>query len=251
MDYLLFDADNPSASGDLDSLTWSDLAMHYASEIQTELRQKPFSQDAIISTLGHYAHYMIFANVNRCIYANAPELCLIARSYSLNIAVYQVDPHSSQHYALNQDFYGNPNNSENVVYLLYNGIHYQRIITDNRYYSVINDTLTDSHSSNDECCKIDISIAMDQSYQNDFAIGRIEVEELLFITEESTSNLYCQVCKDDSNSLTFLESISHVSFNFTQVVSYENVSNEASVTHATIQEATNDSIFDDLALACE
>ncbi len=113
---------------------------------------------------------MRFADVNRCIYANAPELCLIARSYSLNIAVYQVDPHSSQHYALNQDFYGNPNNSENVVYLLYNGIHYQRIITNDRRYSVIDDTLTD-HSSNDECREMDISIAMDQSYQDDFAIG--------------------------------------------------------------------------------
>jgi hypothetical protein len=77
-DYLLFHADNPSVSGDSDSLTWSDLAMHYASEIQTELRQKPFSRNAIVSTLGHYAYYMRFAYVNRCIYANAPELCLIA-----------------------------------------------------------------------------------------------------------------------------------------------------------------------------
>jgi hypothetical protein len=32
MDYLLFHADNPSVSGDSDILTWSDLAMHYASE---------------------------------------------------------------------------------------------------------------------------------------------------------------------------------------------------------------------------
>ena len=57
MDYLLFHADDPLVSSNSDSLTWSDLAMHYASEIQTELRQ-PFSQDAIVSTLGHYAHYM-------------------------------------------------------------------------------------------------------------------------------------------------------------------------------------------------
>ena len=57
MDYPFFHADNPSVSGDSDSLTWSDLAMHYASEIQTELRQ-PFSRDDIVSTLRHYAHYM-------------------------------------------------------------------------------------------------------------------------------------------------------------------------------------------------
>ncbi len=186
--------------------------------------------------------------MNRCIYANAPELCLISSSYALNIAVYQVDPCSSQHYALNQEFYGNPNNSENVVNMLYNGIHYQRIITDDQHYSVIDYTLTDSHSSNDECCKMDVSIAMDLSYQDDFEIGRIEVEESLSIPEESTSNSYCQVCNNDLNSLTFLESISQESFNFTQEVSYENVSNEASVAHATIQKATNDPIINDLAL---
>ncbi len=54
MDYLLFHASDPSVSGDSDSLTWSDLAMHYASEIQTELRQKPFSRNAIVSTLANY-----------------------------------------------------------------------------------------------------------------------------------------------------------------------------------------------------
>jgi hypothetical protein len=174
----------------------------------------------------------------------------------LNIAVYQVDPCSPQHYAFIQDFVGDPNNSENVVYLLYNGIHYQCIITDNQCYSVIDHcilhhdvTLTNAHSSNDECCKMDISTAMDQSYQDDFAIGRID--ELLSITEESTSNLYCQVCNNDSNSLTFLESISQELFNFTQEVSYDNVSDEASVAHATIQEATNNSIINDSALARE
>ncbi len=51
---------------------------------------------------------MRFADVNRCIYPNAVELCLTARSYSLNIAVYQVDPHSFQHYALIQEFDGDP-----------------------------------------------------------------------------------------------------------------------------------------------
>jgi hypothetical protein len=106
MDYLLFHASDPS--GDLMSLTWRTLAMMHASEIQSELRHKGFFRDAIISTLKHYAHYMRIANVNRCIYANAPELCLIARSHSLNIAVYQVDPCSSQQYVLIQEFVGDP-----------------------------------------------------------------------------------------------------------------------------------------------
>jgi len=82
--------------------------MMHASEIQSELRHKGFFWDAIISTLEHYAHYMRIANVNRCIYANTPELYLIACSHSLNIAVYQVDPCSSQQYVLIQEFVGDP-----------------------------------------------------------------------------------------------------------------------------------------------
>ena len=241
MDYLLRHASDPSVPGDLGSLTWNDLAMLHASGIETELRPKPFSRNAIVSTLAHYAHYMRFADIHRCLYGNQPEVLLISSSYALNIAVYQVDPRSSQYYELRQGLYGNPNNSENVVYLLYNGSHYQRIITDDRRYSVIDDTLTE----------IDVSIAMDLSCQDDFSIGPIDVEEeeSLSITEELTSNSsYCQVCNDDSNSLTCLESISQESFNFAHEVSYENVSDEASVAHATIQEATNDPIINDSAL---
>ena len=246
MDYLLHHASDPSVPGDLGSLTWNDLAMLHASGIETELRPKPFSRNAIVSTLAHYAHYMRFADIHRCLYGNAPEVLLISSSYALNIAVYQVDPRSSQYYELRQGVYGNPNNSENVVYLLYKGSHYQRIITDDRCYSVIDGTLTDSYSFNDKRREMDVSIAMDLSCQDDFSIGPIDVEEeeSLSITEELTSNSsYCQVCNDDSNSLTCLESISLESFNFAHEVSYENVSDEASVAHATIQEATNDPIL--------
>ncbi len=252
MDYLLLHASNPAVLGDLGSLTWNDLVMLHASGIETELRPKPFSQNAIVSTLADYAHYMRFADMNRCLYGNAPEVLLISSSYALNIAGHQFDPRSSQYYELRQGYYGNPNNSENVVYLLYNGSHYQRIITDDRRYSFIDDTLTDSHSSNDERREMDVSIAMDLSCQDDFSIGTpIEVEEeSVSITEELTSNSsYCQLCNDDSNSLIFLESISQESFNFTQEFSYENVSDEASVAHASIQEeATNDPIINDSAL---
>jgi len=250
MNYLLRHANDPSVSGDPDSMTLNDLAMLHASDVQSELRRMPFSRNANVSTLVEYANCMRLADANRCIFANTPELLLISRCYALNIAVYEVDPHSSQHYNLRQEFYGDRNNSENVVYLLFTGIHYQRIFThDQRYSSVIDDTLTDSYSSNDECREVDVSIiAMDLSYQDDFAIGRIDVEESLSITEESTSNSYCQLCNDDSNSLILLESISQESFNYTQEVSYENVSDEASVAHANIQETTNDPIINDSAL---
>jgi len=251
MDYLLCHSNDPSVSGDPDSLTWSVLAMLYASGIESELRPKPHSRNAIVSTLEHYAYYMRFADVDRCIYANTPELSLISSRYALNIAVYQVDPDSSQHYFLIQSFPGDPNHTSNVVYLFFHGGHYQRIITADRRYSVIDDTLTDSHSSNDECCDMDVSIAMDLSLQDELAIGRIDVEESLSITEESTSNLHCQLCNDDSNFLSISDSRPQELFNFTQEVSYENVSDEASFAHATIPESTNDPIINDSDFARE
>jgi hypothetical protein len=107
MDYLLLHADEPL--GDSGSLIWHYLAMMHAHEIEDEMRCKAFFQhDPIVSTLNHYAHYMRIATENRCIYANTLELCLIARRYSLNIAVYQVDPRSSQQYVLIQEFDGDP-----------------------------------------------------------------------------------------------------------------------------------------------
>ena len=103
--------------------------MHYASEIESGLRPKPHSRNAIVSTLEHYAYYMRFIDVDRCIYGNTPELYLISSCYTLNIAVYQVDPDSSQHYTLIQSFPGDPNHLANVVYLFLHSSYYQRIIT--------------------------------------------------------------------------------------------------------------------------
>ncbi len=106
MDYLLLHADN--LSGNSMSLAWRTLAMMHASEIQSELQHNGYFLDAILSNLDDYAHYMRIATKNRCIYANTLELFLIAHRYSLNIAVYQVDPCSSQQYVLIQDFFGDP-----------------------------------------------------------------------------------------------------------------------------------------------
>ena len=68
---------------------------------------------------------------------DTPELYLISICYTLNIAVYQVDPCSSHHYMLIQTLYGDKNNTERVVYLILTGVHYQRIFTLNGSYSYI------------------------------------------------------------------------------------------------------------------
>ncbi len=94
--------------------------------------------------------------------------------------MYQVDPCSPLHYVLIQKVVGNFNNLENVVYLFLNGIHYQRIITsdlsfsDNDHHILhLDNTPNDAHVSNDDYHKIDISVAVDQSYQDDIVMGQI------------------------------------------------------------------------------
>jgi hypothetical protein len=82
---------------------------------------------------------MRFADPDRCLYADTPELYLVSICYTLNIAVYQVDPCSFHHYVLIQTLYGNKNNTERVVYLFLNGLHYQRIFTVDGSYSYIAD----------------------------------------------------------------------------------------------------------------
>ncbi len=132
------------------------------------------------------------------------------------------------------------------------------------FFLHLDNTLTDAYSSNDDRCKIDFS-AMDESYQDDFAIGQIY--ESTYINEESTSHviqdldtvrvlddLFCHVCNDNSNSIDSqaLSTLGQSLLNSTQEVSYENVSNdETPVAAATIPEATNAPIINDLALARE
>ena len=108
-----------------------------------------------------------------------------------------------------------------------------------------------------------ISVAVDQSYQDDFAMGQIS--KFTNINEKSTSNvnqdlftvsalddLYCQVCNDDSNSIySQALSTSGQSLNSTHEVIDENVFNESSVADTTIQEAANDPIINDAVLAGE
>ncbi len=66
---------------------------------------------------------------NRCLFGNTPELHLIAKMYSLNVAVFQVNPLNSQKYFSRKPIMVDPNNYDNVIYLLLHGTHYQQIIT--------------------------------------------------------------------------------------------------------------------------
>jgi hypothetical protein len=158
MDHLVSHPRDQTASG----MTLSELAMLRASEIESELKKKPSSRDAIVTTLDDYAHYMRFADPDRCLYTDTPELYLISICYDLNIAVYQIDPCNSQHYVLMQKLYGDKNNTERVVYLMLHGVHYQRIFTVDGSYSYIADggdgddggeesiSIIDNNSSSDE-----------------------------------------------------------------------------------------------------
>lgn len=64
MDYLLCHANNPLVSGDPDSMTWNELAMSYAFDVQSELRRNPLSRNANVSTLAEYATRMRLADAH-------------------------------------------------------------------------------------------------------------------------------------------------------------------------------------------
>ena len=131
MDFLLEHA-NHIAGG---LMSYEALAVLHASDIQKELRLK-ISRNASISTLEDYAHWMRIATPNRCLFGNTPELHLISKMYSLNVAVCQVDPQNPQEYISREPITVDPNNHDNFIYLLLHGTHYQQIITSDGCYSM-------------------------------------------------------------------------------------------------------------------
>ena len=59
---------------------------------------------------------------------------VIANMYSLNVVVFEVDLHNPQEHILKKPIMVDPNNHDNVIYLLLHVSHYQRIITADGYY---------------------------------------------------------------------------------------------------------------------
>jgi hypothetical protein len=69
----------------------------------------------------------------------------------------------------------------------------------------LDNTPNDAHVSTDNHHEMDLSVAAEQSSQDDFVMGQIS--KFMNINEESASNvnqdddLCCQVCNDNSNSI--------------------------------------------------
>ena len=103
MDFL-FEHANHIAGG---LMSYEALAMLHASDIECKLRLK-ISQNASISTMEDYAHWMRIATPNRCLFGNTPEFHLIVKMYSLNVVVFQVDPHNPQEYILREPIMMDP-----------------------------------------------------------------------------------------------------------------------------------------------
>jgi hypothetical protein len=111
-----------------DLMVWEHFAMYHALDISNELDVRDIAHNVQISTLQDYSQWMRIATPDRCLFGNTPELYLIAHSYSLNVAVYEVDPNNPQVYILREPIVVNPNDNDNVIYLLLNGLHYQQIL---------------------------------------------------------------------------------------------------------------------------
>ena len=92
MNFILEEANNMIN----DLWVWEDMAMIHASDIVHELDMRDIAQNERISTLEDYAYCMRITIPDLCVFGNTLEVHLIAHSYSLNVAVYQVDPHNPQ-----------------------------------------------------------------------------------------------------------------------------------------------------------
>ena len=92
--------------------------MLYASDIEHELHVREIAYNTEIVTLRRYAHWMRIAIPDRCLFGNTPELHLIAHRYSVNIAIFEADPHNPHKYVWNYSIVVDPYNHDNVIYLL-------------------------------------------------------------------------------------------------------------------------------------
>ena len=141
MEFLIDEADNLAIEYEADkldivSLVWEYFAMLYSTDIEYELHVREIAYNTEIMTLRRYAHWMRIAIPHRCLFGNTPELHLILHTYSVNIAVFEADPGNPHEYVLNSSTVVDPNNHDNVIYLLKDGSHYQQIITSDGNYFI-------------------------------------------------------------------------------------------------------------------
>ncbi len=256
MDFLLEHA-NHIAGG---LMSYEALAMLHASDIEREVRLK-ISRNASISTLEDYAHWMRIATPNRCLFGNTPELHLIANMYSLNVAVFQVNPHNPQEYIPREPIMVDPNNYDNVIYLLLHGTHYQRIITsDGCYFMNDHHLLLRGHQGLDSCTELhSTNDDHPRSPQPDFDSILVDVsnDHSSFPTHDEptflSQDLFTSQTSDDINCPMSQDTISAADMSFSNIQEemVEPLFDEPSVSNSTFVEATNVPITDEAAVVRE
>jgi hypothetical protein len=256
MDFLLEHA-NHIAGG---LMSYGALSMLHASDIEREVRLKIF-RNASISTLEDYAHWMRIAAPNRCLFGNNPELHLIAKVYSLNNAVFQVNQLNPQEYILREPIMVDPNNYDNVIYLLLHGTHYQRIITSDGCYFMNEHhpllyghqgsvSCTELHSTNDDHPRSpqpDFNSILDYA-SNDHSPLPAHDNQTSF-----AQDLFTSQTSDDINGPMSQDMISTADLLFSNIQEemVEPLFDEALVSNSTFVEATNVPIIDEAAVVCE
>ncbi len=256
MDFLLEHA-NHIAGG---LISYEALAMLHALDIERKVRLK-ISWNASIFTLEDYAHWMRIAAPNRCLFGNTPELHLIAKMYSLNVAVFQVNPLNPQEYILREPIMVDPNNHYNVIYLLLHGTHYQKIITtDGCYFMNDHHPLLHVHQGSDSCTELH-STTDDhpRSPQPDFdsILDDVSNDRSPFsIHDNSTSlaqDLFTPQTSDDINCPLSQDMISAAKLSFSNIQEeiVEPLFDEALISNSTFVEAPNIPITDEAAVVCE
>jgi hypothetical protein len=181
--------------------------------------------------------------------------------YSLNVAVFQVNPLNPQEYILREPIMVDPNNYDNVIYLLLHGTHYQQIVTSdgcyfmNEHHPLLHGhqgsvSCTELHSTNDNHPRSpqpDFESIMDDA-SNDHSPFPIHDDSTLLAQELFTSQT-----SDDINFPLSQDMISaaDLSFSYIQELMVEPLFDDASVSNSTFVEAPNVPIIDEAAVVRE
>ena len=181
--------------------------------------------------------------------------------YSLNVAVFQVDPHNPQEYISREPIMVDPNNYDNVIYLLLHGTHYQQIITSDGCY-FMNDHCPLLHGHQGFVCCKELHLTTDnhsRSPQPDFdsILDDVSNDHSPFpFHDDSTSlaqDLFTSQTSDDINCPLSQDMISAADLSFSNIQEemVEPLFDEALVSNSTFVEAPNVPIIDEAAVVRE
>jgi len=180
--------------------------------------------------------------------------------YSLNVAGFLVDPHNPQEYISRDPIMVDPDNHDNVIYLLLHGTHYQQIIISNGCY-FMNDhhllvhghqesvSCTELHSTTEDHSRyLQLGSSISDNVINDLSLFPIHDKSTFLaqdiLTSHTSYDINCPLSQDMISTADLLCS-------YIQEEMVEPLFNDALVSNSTFVEASDIPITNESAVVCE